>query len=353
MRRLRGYIFSTVLMAILMVLLVITGVDVLASLIDQREDISESYGIVQIVNYVLLCVPGRLFIYLPFASLIGCLAGLGILANSSELTVMRAAGVSVGKILWFSLRPALLLIVIGLAMEQWIVPPTKQFAESYRSLALHEEGGGISKYGLWHREGAQFMHFNAVQPNGVLYGVAIYEFATDSTLKRAAYAQRAIYNNNTWLLEDLRETRFLGDRNEQTFLASTVWQTELTPELLNVLILDPVDLAMTDLWRYANYLVSQELSAQEYFLAFWSKLLQPLAVLSLVLLAGGTIFGPLREATMGFRVTVGVVIGIGFRTFQDMLGPASLVFGFSPLFAAALPVAVCLCFALFLLLRRT
>jgi len=353
MRRLRGYIFSTVLMAILMVLMVITGVDVLASLIDQREDISESYGIVQIVNYVLLCVPGRLFVYLPFASLIGCLAGLGILANSSELTVMRAAGVSTGRLLWFSLRPALLLIVIGLAMEQWIVPPTKQFAESYRSLALHDEGAGISKYGLWHREGSQFMHFNAVEPNGVLYGVAIYEFSENSTLLRAAYAQRAIFNNNSWLLEDLRETRFLGDRNEQVFLPSSVWKTELTPALLNVLILDPVDLAMTDLWHYANYLVSQELSAQEYFLAFWSKLLQPLAVLSLVLLAGGTIFGPLREATMGFRVTVGVVIGIAFRTFQDMLGPASLVFGFSPLFAAALPIAVCLCFAVFLLLRRS
>jgi lipopolysaccharide export system permease protein len=308
---------------------------------------------VQIVNYVLLCVPGRLFVYLPFASLIGCLAGLGILANSSELTVMRAAGVSTGRLLWFSLRPALLLIVIGLAMEQWIVPPTKQFAESYRSLALHDEGAGISKYGLWHREGSQFMHFNAVEPNGVLYGVAIYEFSENSTLLRAAYAQRAIFNNNSWLLEDLRETRFLGDRNEQVFLPSSVWKTELTPALLNVLILDPVDLAMTDLWRYANYLVSQELSAQEYFLAFWSKLLQPLAVLSLVLLAGGTIFGPLREATMGFRVTVGVVIGIAFRTFQDMLGPASLVFGFSPLFAAALPIAVCLCFAVFLLLRRS
>jgi lipopolysaccharide export system permease protein len=353
MRRLRGYIFSTVLMAILLVLLIITGVDVLASLIDQREDITDSYGIVQILTYVLLGVPGRLFIYLPFASLIGCLAGLGVLANSSELTVMRAAGVSIARILWYALRPALLLIVIGLAMEQWLVPPAKQFAESYRSLALHEDGGGISKYGLWHREGSNFIHFNAVEPNGVLYGVAIYEFAPDSTMRRAAYAQRAIYNNQTWILEDLRETRFLGEQNEQSFFESKVWETELSPQLLNVLILEPMDLAMTDLWRYANYLNSQELSAQEYFLAFWTKLLQPLAVVSLVLLAGVTIFGPLREATMGFRVTIGVVIGIAFRTFQDMLGPASLVFGFSPLLAAALPIVLSLCLAIFFLMRRS
>lgn len=353
MKRLRGYIFSTVLMSILMILLVITGVDVLASLIDQRDDMTDSYGLIQMLTYVLLGVPSRLFIYLPFASLIGCLAGLGILANSSELTVMRAAGVSVGRILWFSLRPALFLIVLGLAMEQWVVPPAKQYAESYRSLALHENGGAISKYGLWHREGSNFIHFNAVEPNGVLHGVAIYDFSPESTIRSAGYAQRATYINDKWILEELRETRFLGDKNEGAFFESKPWNISLNPQLLSVLILDPMDLAMTDLWDYANYLERQELSAQEYFLAFWSKLFQPLAVISLVLLAGITIFGPLREATMGFRVTVGVVIGIAFRTFQDMLGPASLVFGFSPVLAAALPIVVCMSLALlFLLLRR-
>jgi lipopolysaccharide export system permease protein len=171
-------------------------------------------------------------------------------------------------------------------------------------------------------------------------------------LSRAAYAERAIYNNKTWMLEELRETRFLGDRNEQATFDHVPWQTQLTPELLNVLMLEPDDLALTDLWRYANYLQDQALNAQQYFLAFWSKLLEPLAVFSLVLLAGGTIFGPLREATMGFRVTIGVVIGLGFRLLQDMLGPASLVFGFSPIVAAVVPVLLCLSLAIYLLSRR-
>ncbi len=55
---------------------------------------------------------------------------------------------------------------------------------------------------------------------------------------------------------------------------------------------------------------------------------------------------------MGFRIFAGVIVGIVFRTSQDLMGPASLVFGFSPLYAALLPISICMLVGL-LLLRRT
>ena len=64
------------------------------------------------------------------------------------------------------------------------------------------------------------------------------------------------------------------------------------------------------------------------------------------------IFGPLREGTMGFRIFAGVIVGIVFRTSEDLLGPASLVFGFPPLYAAVTPIIVCLLAGL-LMLRKT
>jgi lipopolysaccharide export system permease protein len=77
--------------------------------------------------------------------------------------------------------------------------------------------------------------------------------------------------------------------------------------------------------------------------------LQPLAIAGLVLVAISFIFGPLRDGTMGFRIFAGVIVGIVFRTSQDLLGPASLVFGFSPLYAALIPIAVCMLFGIGLL----
>ena len=54
------------------------------------------------------------------------------------------------------------------------------------------------------------------------------------------------------------------------------------------------------------------------------------------------IFGPLRETTMGMRIVTGLVIGVLFKFVQDLLSPASLVFGFPPLAATLVPIVICL-----------
>ena len=45
---------------------------------------------------------------------------------------------------------------------------------------------------------------------------------------------------------------------------------------------------------------------------------------------------------MGLRLIFGIFAGLGFRYLQDFSGYASLVYDFSPLLAAALPIALCL-----------
>ena len=60
-------------------------------------------------------------------------------------------------------------------------------------------------------------------------------------------------------------------------------------------------------------------------------------------------FGPLRDSTMGFRIFIGVVVGVSFRILQDMLGPLSIVFEFPPLMAVLAPVLFCVVVGLYLL----
>lgn len=343
MGRMGRYVTRTVTAAILLVLLVILGLDVIAAVIDESEDLRGAYDFQAALVYVGLSVPSRVHEYLPFAALVGCLAGLGALASTSELVAMRVAGASVLRLTWFALKPALWLTLLGLLIAEFVAPKSQQLADNYRAMALQDESLAVSEYGLWHREGNRFMHFNAVQPNGVLYGVTVYEFTGGEgmgLMRRSFYAERASYVQGRWLLEDVRETRFGAQGSAVSTTGSRAWDTDLTPQLLNLLVLRAEDLPLSGLWRYAGYLRDQGLNAGEYRLAFWSKLLQPLAIAGLVLLAISCVFGPLRQSTMGFRVFVGVLIGVVFRTSQDMLGPASLVYGFSPLVAALVPALV-------------
>jgi lipopolysaccharide export system permease protein len=54
---------------------------------------------------------------------------------------------------------------------------------------------------------------------------------------------------------------------------------------------------------------------------------------------------------MGYRIFSGVMVGILFRTSQDLLGPSSLIFGFPPFIAVILPIALCAMIGTILLRR--
>ncbi len=341
MRRLSRYVGKTIVGAIFVVLLVIVGLDTLFSLIDEFTDLENNYGAKEAFAYTALSIPGRLFEFIPFSALIGCLIGLGLLAGTSELVVMRASGISVLRITWLVLQPVLALVFVGALVGEFVAPITDQIAESNRAIARGDSQVEDSDVGLWSRDGDEFMHFNAVQSNGKLFGVSRYLYDEDGKLLRSSQADLAIYTNGSWVEENVRETIFLPDSVNTKTYETRPWDTRLTPQLLNVLVLQEESLSIRDLYTYADFREQQGLPTQKYWLVFWEKVLQPFATISLVLIAVSFIFGPLRQVTTGFRVFTGVMVGVAFRTSQTILGPSSLVFGFSPLIAVAIPIIIC------------
>ncbi len=341
MVRLDRYIGSSVFFSILGVLGVIVGLALLFAFIDELGDLDAGYGVAEAARYIAFTIPARIYELLPMAALIGCLVGLGSLASSSELTVMRAAGVSLGRIVGAVMKPLLVLLVVGLLIGEYVVPWTQSEAQSGRSLA---QGGGeaqTTKRGLWHRQGEEFIHINSVQPNGVLLGVTRYRFDGERRLLSASFARRAQYLGDYWQLENVATTLLHEDRSEVLQAPSERWDVELTPQLLGTVVVEPEALSMTGLWRYIHYLGEQGLNNSRYWLAFWTKALQPLVTATLVLLAISFIFGPLRSVTLGQRLFTGVLVGFIFRIAQDMLGPSSQVFGFPPLLAVLVPAGIC------------
>lgn len=341
MVRLDRYIGTSVFFAILAVLGVIVGLALLFAFIDELGDLGDGYGTLQALVYVLMTLPRRTYEMLPMASLIGCLIGLGTLASNSELTIMRAAGVSVGRIVWAVMKPMLVVMLVGVLIGEYLAPWSENQAQAYRAQA---QGGGeaqSSKHGLWHRQGQEYVHINAVQPNGRLLGVTRYQFDDERRLLSSSFARRGTYEGDHWQLEEVKTTRFHERNTEVINAPSERWDVELKPELLGTVVMEPEALSVTGLWRYIQYLGAQGLSNGTYWLAFWTKLLQPLVTGALVLMAISFIFGPLRSVTLGQRIFTGVLVGFTFRIAQDLLGPSSLVFGFSPLLAVVVPAGIC------------
>lgn len=351
MSRLAAYVSRQTLAAIALVLLVLVAIDALAALVEGITDIRDRYQFGDVLYDGLLTLPSRIYRNIPFAVLIGCLTGLGILATNSELIVMRSAGVSLLRITSFVARPVLLLIILGALLGEYVVPYADQWAESRRvSLRGEHEmfsGGG----GVWRRDGNDFVHFNAIDPDGVLIGVARYRFGPGRVLEEASFAATARFGDGQWQEANGVLTRFTETSTRSEKFATRAWQTAISPELLMLLSMPPETLSIRSLYQYGIYLEGQGQRAGEYWLAFWAKALQPMAIISLVMIAISFVFGPLRNATMGFRVFAGVVVAVGFEMSMKMLGPASLVFGFAPFWAVTAPIVVCLLVGAMLLRR--
>jgi lipopolysaccharide export system permease protein len=121
--------------------------------------------------------------------------------------------------------------------------------------------------------------------------------------------------------------------------------------VLSLNILPAKALSANSLYEHIDYLEERKADSAKYRLAFWSKVLQPLAIFSLVLVGIAFVFGPLRQATVGYRVFVGVLFGISFKLLSDILGPLSIVFEMPPVLAILTPIIICFSIG-FILLRR-
>ncbi|WP_295718929.1 LPS export ABC transporter permease LptG [uncultured Halovibrio sp.] len=339
MRLIDGYIMRVVAASILLVLLVVQALDFVFAYIAELEDTVNDYQAWEAFLFMLYTLPRRIYEFLPLAAFMGALVGLGQLANNSELVVIRAAGVSLGRVTWSAMKPALVVVVISLLIGDFVAPPLEQAAQSNKAVARHG-GQAAATHGFWHREDDVFMHFNTVLPNGELHGVSLFRFGEDEWLEEALYAERGEYQGDYWLLHDVSHSRIreqsVSTEEQDTFR----WENGLSPDVLSVLTVRPDRLAISGLYTYATYMENQGLNASDYWLALWKKTLQPLGTAAMVLLAISFVFGPLRSVTMGFRIFCGLLAGLGFKYTQDLLGPMSLVYGFSPALATIVPIAI-------------
>jgi lipopolysaccharide export system permease protein len=348
MRKITRYVSTSVFNAIALTLIVLLSLVFIFTLIDQLQGLRGNYTALEALINVVLRVPNGLTTIIPFSCLIGCLAGLGALATSSELVIIRSAGVSTKRIVWMTLRPAIIFMVLQFLIGEYVAPYAEQMAVNRKAIA---QGSSVkqSQQKLWNHETNEFMHFNAVLPNGVIYGLSRYQLNDEHQLVSASFSKQAIYQGDHWQEEDVAITHVEKDATSVENIVSRRWDTQLTPDLLNVLVLDPDNLSIRNLYYYNNYLHDQHIENNDYSLAFWKKALEPLATASLVLIAISFVFGPLRSVTMGQRVFTGVMFGVVFFISQRLFGPSSLVFGFSPLLAILFPILACVGIGLYLL----
>jgi len=345
------YIWKSVVQSWLMVMMVLLGLDMIFSFIDQLDKLKRDYQILEAFIYVLATLPDSAFELIAMAILLACLIGLGQLAGNSELIILRACGMSVSRILFSVIQPVLCIIGFALLVAQFISPATSQFAESYRATKSGGSEFANFKEGYWQRENNDFIYINQIDEKGFLRGVSIFSFLDDNTLSQVNFFKKVDIKDEKWLAKEVNTTDFSDDKISLKSTQADTWNSEITLRMLRLLAVGPDKLSVTSLYQYGGYLEKQNQSAAKYYLEFWGKVFLPLSTVAMVLIASSFVFGSLRETPMGSRIIVGVVIALVFNQFQTLSSHAAVVYQFSPVIAALMPALIAFFIGLFMIYR--
>lgn len=307
------YLARAVMGGAAMVLLVLLALAAFVGVVGEFGRIGAAdYRLADALVYVLLGLPGQAFDFFPIAALIGSLLGLGSLASQNELTVMRAAGVSPWRIARGALQGGVLLMILCLALGEWIAPPAERYGGQMRAEALYDNVNLLGRDGAWLRDGNDYINARHAGPEGRLQQVRLYRFDEQRRLQEAITAQRAQLREGRWELEDVAVIHPAGERIRALREDRRTWESGIDEELLALVTVQPETLSAAGLMQYIRHLEANELDTDRHRMALWFKLVIPVAVPVMVLLAIPFLFGALRSAGAGQRLVVGMGIGIGF-----------------------------------------
>lgn len=338
MKLLDRYIAKTVLAAIGLVTLMLIGLQVFILLVNQMGDLGKAdFGFWQASLYVLLQLPYQVYLFFPMASLLGCLIGLGMLASSSELVVMRASGMSIGQITLAVFKAAMLLIILVTLLGETLVPLLSGYANDKKMMAISGGQSLRTRQGLWLRQDLDFIHIGEVLSENRLQQVYQFSFDKNHRMLNSAFIREIRYENGQWQAYGIEQTRFNKDSTSLQNHDQKPWEVNLKPQILGLSRVEPDEMSLYALHHFLGIQKNSHQNMQNYELSYWHRMIQPFTTMVMMLLAIPFIFGPLRSSTMGAKLLTGATAGFGFHIVNQFLGPVSFVFQWPAIGAAVFP----------------
>ncbi|MBA2657094.1 MAG: LPS export ABC transporter permease LptG [Tatlockia sp.] len=352
MKLLDAYIARTILSSIALVTLVLVGLQIFILFVSQINDLGKAdFNFMQVAFFVMLQMPYQVYLFIPLASLLGCLIGLGVLANNRELIIMRAAGMSIGQVSLAVLKAAMIVVFLVTLLGETLVPRLTHYANDRKTQALSSGQALRTPRGLWLREGNDFIVTYIILPGGGLRSVAHFRFDALHKLRIARQIIQVDYVSNQWIARGVRETIINDDHTETRDIPEMIWDVKVKPKILRVSSSEPDEMNLHQLHQFLRAQKLSHRNAFQYQLSFWQRIIQPLTTIVMMLLAIPFIFGPLRSSTMGSKLLAGATVGFGFYIMNKFFGPVSLILQLPPEIAAIGPTLLFGLLAIFLMTK--
>jgi lipopolysaccharide export system permease protein len=359
------YVGRVLLATVLLTWAVLVGLDfVIGGLMPEIDDVGTGdYSFSTALVYVIYTVPRRAYFLFPTAAVIGSLMGLGQLAATSELTALRALGLSRRRLGLAVAMALALLTALMVVNGETLAPWGQRHADALKASARSPDLIVAQYSGLWAREGNTFLNAGGGQERSDAKGngdtwleledVHLYEFDESGRLESIAHAARAEHRDRGWLLHDVTRTWFNEKSVTRTESLREHWDSQLDAAALAASAVRPSALTSSALRASIEYRERNGLDASEYEEPYWGRWFYAFNVLALCLAAVPFAFGTLRSGGLGRRLFVGIVFALGFWLLQTQFVRMAGVFHFDFRIAYLLPPVLMLGTSAVLFQRRS
>lgn len=317
-----AYVGKMLLVRFIVLLAIISMVWQTLDLLNNSDAImlAEGASSASLLRYISLSLPQIISQFIPFAALLAIVFTLTGLSISSEITIMRAAGMSVNRVL-FPIGIVCFLIAAGhFVFQEFVAVSAADRLEYWRANDYAHElpPAGTTRTDIRLTYEDNFIEAKSAERTDqktVLNDVTIYE-RNDKLIEDIILAKEAVFEESTWRLENVTRMDAINQRVINN--AREPWQVEFTPDFLFALSLNPDRTSLQELWQKIRQMRIENADTRSEMTSFLGRFSRPLGTLIMPLLGAIAGFGIHRQGVMLARAINGSILGFTYFIAENI-----------------------------------
>ena len=296
-------------------------------------------------EYILYKIPEATFQWtIPYAVLLTTLLTLGGLSRHSEITALKAGGVSLYRITFPLILIVLIISFFAFLGNDYLVPFTNQKTRYLLDVKVRKEPvtGFFKNYKIWYRSDQRILNIQLLDvPKKALKGLTLYEFNDQFHCIQRIDANEARWADGKWRFYDGAIRDFGGDGSiRMTAFEEMDFPLKENWESFQKSAADSAEMSYAELRTYIQKIQATGYDATRYLVDLYAKVSYPL--LNLIMILIGVPFALKTGRSGGVALSIGVSMMIGFAygiTFYLFLsfGKSGIL---SPLLSSWIPTVL-------------
>jgi LPS export ABC transporter permease LptG/LPS export ABC transporter permease LptF len=324
--------FALVLAGFVLLMIVFTFFDLVG-------DILRNHPAPSIVGeYLLNLTPSMIYLITPLAVLIAALVTFGVMNRNSEIIAIKAAGISLYRLIIPIVTMAAVLAVALFLFDQYYLPQANRTQEALRNVIkgrptqtyLNPRQKWMMGQKPLPGEPGRIYYYEFFDPDRIEFAnLSVFEFDTTTfQLTRRIFAKRVVWNADAggWTFENgwVRDVEGANVKDYRTFLETSFLEIRATPDYFKKEAVPSDEMNFGQLDRYIRDLQQSGFDTKRLSVALWHKLSYPLIAVVMAVLAIPFALSMGRRGSIT-GVAVAIAVALAYMVIDNLFGAMGYV----------------------------